>query len=293
MSASDKIRLTVLTTINAPVEKVWDFWTNPFHILHWNFASDDWQTTYAENDLKAGGRFLSRMEAKDGSMGFDFTGEYTRIELHQKIGFLLDDGRSVELTLISSENETTIQEVFEAEQENTPELQQKGWQSILDNFRHYVESNGSNEFMHFENKINASANKVFKTMIDEKTYREWTKEFHPTSHFKGTWKKGSKILFLGTDSKGNQGGMVSKIKEIIPDRFISIENLGIVQNGIEIMCGPEVDSWAGSLENYTFKAENDKTILSIDIDSNQDFRTYFEETWPKALEKLKAICENK
>jgi uncharacterized protein YndB with AHSA1/START domain len=292
MSTSDKIRLTVLTTINAPVEKVWDFWTNPFHILHWNNASDDWQTTYAENDLKAGGRFLSRMEAKDGSMGFDFTGEYTRIDFHQKIESLLDDGRSVELTLIPVEKGTTVKEVFEAEQENTPELQQKGWQAILDNFRHYVESNGSKEFMHFETSINASANKVFKTMIDEKTYREWTKEFNPTSYFKGTWQKGSKIVFLGTDSKGNQGGMVSKIKEIIPDRFISIENLGIIQNGIEIMCGPEVDSWAGSLENYTFIAVNDKTIISIDIDSNQEFRSYFEETWPKALEKLKAICEN-
>jgi hypothetical protein len=128
-------------------------------------------------------------------------------------------------------------------------------------------------------------------MLDGKHYREWTSAFNPSSRFQGSWEKGAKILFLGADEEGNSGGMVSRIKENIPNKFVSIEHLGMVQNEKEITSGQEIESWAGALENYTFSENNGVTLLSVDTDTNQQYKDYFAETWPKALHKLKAICE--
>jgi uncharacterized protein YndB with AHSA1/START domain len=288
-----KTSISVETTINAPVEKVWNLWTDPKHIIRWNNASEDWHTPRAENELRAGGKFLSRMESKDGKMGFDFTGEYNKVEFLKQINYTIADGRKVQVKFVSRGIETVLKETFEAEEVNPVEMQKAGWQSILDNFKKHVENYGRFEIMHFEIKINAPAEKVYKAMIDKDQYSEWTFDFNPTSHFKGSWDKGSKILFLGTDEKGNTGGMVSRIKENIPNKFLSIEHLGIIRNGEEIMRGEPVEKWAGCLENYTISSFNDKTILEVNIDSNDEFKSYFDETWPKALKKLKSICEEK
>lgn len=291
MATTERTIITVEATMNAPVEKVWDLWTDPKHIVHWNNASDDWHTPKAENDLRVGGKFLSTMEAKDGSWGFDFSGEYSKVEQHKQIEYTLDDGRKVQVSFISKENETTVTETFEAEQTHTIEMQQAGWQAILDNFKKYVESSAMLETLHFEININAHVEKVYNMMLNEKHFAQWTAEFNPTSHFIGSWKKGSKILFLGTDQDGSMGGMVSRINENIPNKFVSIEHLGIVQDGKEITSGSDIDGWAGALENYTFTEDNGKTLLLVDMDANQEFKSYFLETWPKALNKLKAICE--
>ena len=291
MATIEKTNITVAVTIHAPVEKVWKFWTDPKHVIHWNNASDDWHTTKAENDLRPGGKFLSRMEAKDGSMGFDFTGKYTKIEKHKLIESILDDGRQVMVSFLPNGNETTISEIFEAEQENTIELQQAGWQSILDNFKKYAETSDKMESLHFEIIINANAEKVYRTLIDEKHYTEWTSAFNPTSYYKGSWEKGSKILFLGTDPDGNMGGMASRIKENIPNKFVSIEHLGIIKDGKELTYGDEVESWAGAMENYSFTQKGNTTLFGVDADSNQEFKAYLCEAWPRALNKLKEICE--
>ena len=140
METPDKKIISIEATINASAEKVWDLLTNPEHIVRWNNASDDWHTPRAENDLRAGGRFLSRMEARDGSSGFDFSGVYTEVKPPEKIGYTLDDGRRVQILLVSRGNATMVKESFEAEQVNSVELQQDGWQSILDNFKKYVEA---------------------------------------------------------------------------------------------------------------------------------------------------------
>jgi len=136
-----KETITVETLVNAPVEKVWEFWTKPEHITKWNAASDDWHTTRAENNLRIGGKFLSRMEAKDGSFGFDFEGIYTDVITHEKISYTLLDDRKVTITFSQTENGVQIIETFEAETENTLELQKLGWQAILNNFKKYVENN--------------------------------------------------------------------------------------------------------------------------------------------------------
>ena len=291
MATLEKTVITVGAEINAPVEKVWEFWTDPKHIVRWNNASDDWHTPKAENDLRVGGKFLSRMEAKDGSMGFDFIGVYSKIEPLRQIEYTLEDDRTVQISFAADGDKTTVTETFEAEQENTLELQQFGWQSIVNNFKRYVETSGKMETLHFEIIINANVEMVFNVMIDDKHYREWTAEFNPTSHFVGSWEKGAKIVFIGYDQDGNEGGMIGRIKENIPNQFLSIEYLGIVQNGREITSGADIEGWAGCNENYTFTENSSGTLLAVDLDSNQEFMSYFIETWPKALNKLKAICE--
>jgi uncharacterized protein YndB with AHSA1/START domain len=133
--------ITVQVVVNAPVEKVWRLWTDPEHIKQWNNASDDWRTPRAENDLKTGRKFLYRMEAKDGSAGFDFLGVYDEIRENELIAYTIDDGRKVKVAFRkNSDLETGVVETFEAEGTYPIEMQRTGWQAILDNFKSYAES---------------------------------------------------------------------------------------------------------------------------------------------------------
>jgi uncharacterized protein YndB with AHSA1/START domain len=141
MDTSEKTNITIQTTIDAPVEKVWELWTAPEHITKWCFASDDWHAPSAENDLRAGGKFSSRMEAKDGSMGFDFGGVYETVKTNELIEYVLGDDRRVKITFKQNGDQTEVVETFEAESTNPVEMQRGGWQAILDNFKKYVEAN--------------------------------------------------------------------------------------------------------------------------------------------------------
>ncbi|MBZ4190219.1 SRPBCC family protein [Niabella beijingensis] len=132
--------ITVAATINMPVEKVWEYWTEPEHIKKWNSASDDWHTPRAENDLWTGGSFSSRMEARDGSMGFDFGGVYDEVKVNERIAYTMGDGRKVEVLFSGKGNSTAVTETFDAETTNPVEMQQAGWQAILDNFKQYTEA---------------------------------------------------------------------------------------------------------------------------------------------------------
>ncbi|HWJ91771.1 MAG TPA: SRPBCC family protein [Flavisolibacter sp.] len=137
-----KTLITVEADIKAPVEKVWKCWSSPEDIKQWNSASPDWHTPFAENDLRTGGKFLSRMEAKDGSVGFDFGGVYDEVITHKRISYTMGDGRKVTVDFLPEGNSTKVVEKFEAESVNSVELQRGGWQSILNNFKNYVESQG-------------------------------------------------------------------------------------------------------------------------------------------------------
>lgn len=145
MAPTESTIINVRAEISAQIEKVWNLWTYPKHIIHWNNASADWHTTYAENNLRIGGKFLSRMEAKDRSSGFDFTGVYSKIDLLKNIEYTITGGRKVQVVFISKGDKTTISETFEAEQINTIEQQKTGWQSILDNFKRYAETSEESE----------------------------------------------------------------------------------------------------------------------------------------------------
>lgn len=140
MELGNKTNITVENTITAPVETVWNLWTTPEHITRWNNASEDWHSPFAENDLRAGGKFLSRMEARDGSFGFDFTGVYDDVKTNELIAYTMEDGRKVHITFTGDGNETKVTETFEAEGENPVEMQRAGWQAILDNFKKYAEA---------------------------------------------------------------------------------------------------------------------------------------------------------
>ncbi len=140
MEAQNKTVITISNTVNAPVEKVWEYWTKPEHITQWNNASDDWHTPRAENDLRVGGSFSCRMEAKDGSFGFDFGGVYDSIIPNAYIEYTLGDGRKVIVKFDADGNKTKVTENFEAENTNSIELQKGGWQAILDNLKKYTET---------------------------------------------------------------------------------------------------------------------------------------------------------
>lgn len=143
--------------------------------------------------------------------------------------------------------------------------------------------------------IKASAEKVYKTMLgldNIETYNQWTAEFNPTSTYEGSWVKGTKIYFVGTDENGKKGGMVSEIAENIPFEFVSIRHYGILDGENEITEGPEIEKWAGSLENYSFHEHNGITTVIAEIELAEEYLNYFDETWPRALNKLKELSES-
>lgn len=137
-----KEAITVEIIINVEREKVWDFFNDPKHIVKWNHASDDWHSPRAENNLRVGGKFNNRMQAKDGSEGFDFTGTYTEVVAPERLAYTMDDGRTAAVTFEEMGNSTYVKTVFDPEGENSIELQKGGWQAILDNFKKYAESKG-------------------------------------------------------------------------------------------------------------------------------------------------------
>ena len=149
--------------------------------------------------------------------------------------------------------------------------------------------------LQFKTEIIASAKKVYNTMLgidNIETYEQWTAEFNPTSTYEGNWDKGSKIYFVGTDENGKRGGMVSEIADNIPFKFVSIRHYGILDGEKEITEGPDVEKWAGGLENYTFEEHNGVTTVTIESDVDEDYLDYFNTTWSKALNKLKELSEN-
>lgn len=133
-------KITIQAEVNAPIDKVWKFYTEPEHITQWGFASDDWHAPYADNDLRVGGKFTTTMAAKDGSMSFDFGGEYYEVEDQHLIAYKIGDGRDVRVEFTSEGDKTQITAVFDADDVYSAEQQRFGWQSILDNFKKHVEA---------------------------------------------------------------------------------------------------------------------------------------------------------
>ena len=148
--------------------------------------------------------------------------------------------------------------------------------------------------LHFTITINSPVSHVWSTMLSDDTYRQWTEPFNPGSYYVGDWSQGSRILFLGPNPDGSgEGGMIARIAENRLHEFLSIEHLGIIQNGIEDTTSDEVKRWTPAFENYTFTALGDSvTQLDIDLDSNEEYAEMFSDMWPKALSKLKSLCED-
>ena len=292
MTTAEKTSITVATTINAPVEKVWDAWTLPQHILQWNNASEDWHTRKAENDLRVGGSFVSRMEAKDDSFGFDFGGTYDEVKQHEVIAYTLGDGRKVRIEFKENEGSTTVTETFDAESTHPVDVQQQGWQAIMDNFKSYVESKRNLITLHFTIPIKGAPEEVQRVMLEDESYREWTSLFHPGSYFEGSWEKGTDIRFLGPSEDGQQYGMLARIKENIPGKIVAIEHYGMIDKGQEVTSGEAVAEWEGAQENYYFREEDGETVLTVVVDTTKEYENHMMEAWQKALARLKEICES-
>ena len=139
------MKITIEVLVKNDMATVWNAWNNPNDIKQWNAASDDWHTTQINVELVVGGKFSSRMEAKDGSMGFDFEGTYTHIDEYKRIEYLLGDDRTVEIDFQQTDSGVLVTETFDAENENSAEMQRQGWQSILDNFARHVESKSNSQ----------------------------------------------------------------------------------------------------------------------------------------------------
>lgn len=133
-------KITVSATVDVPVARVWQAWNTPSDIMKWNAADPSWHCPSSENDLAVGGRFKNRMEARDGSFGFDFEGTYEMIELNKEITYVMDDGRKATTLFTEQNGKTSIETTFDAETENDVEMQKQGWQAILNNFANYVQS---------------------------------------------------------------------------------------------------------------------------------------------------------
>lgn len=149
--------------------------------------------------------------------------------------------------------------------------------------------------LQFKVSINAPVTKVYNFMLgtdNKSTYEQWTSLFNPTSTYEGSWEKGNKIHFIGEDENGEKGGMVSKIAENIPNQFVSIQHYGLLKADKEITEGSEVEKRANGFENYTFEEHKETTTVTVDLDTTEDFVDYMKQTYPKALDKLKELCEN-
>jgi hypothetical protein len=147
------------------------------------------------------------------------------------------------------------------------------------------------ETLTFSTFINADKRKVWDTMLEDKTYREWTKAFMEGSYYDGSWEKGSEIRFLGADEHGKLQGIISRIKENRKYEFVSIEHFGLIKDGIVDTQSDEVKKWAPSFENYTFNSKENGTEVIVEMQVNTEYKEMFEDMWPRALKNLKTLCE--
>lgn len=148
--------------------------------------------------------------------------------------------------------------------------------------------------LQFTIAIKAPASKVYRTMLgldSIKTCEKWLKVFNPTSTFKGTWEKGTKLYFIGTDENGNPGGMVSMVEEHVPDKFVSLRHVAVMEDNQEMTEGPEIEKWAGGHENYAFEESRDVTTVTVETDTPYGHIDYFKTSWPAALQKIKEMAE--
>ena len=148
--------------------------------------------------------------------------------------------------------------------------------------------------LQFKVNINSPVSKIYDLMLglkNKSTYEQWVSVFNPTSTYEGSWDKWSKILFVWVDENGEKWGMISRIVENIPNKFVSIQHYGLLNAGVEITEGLEVEKWANGFENNTFEENNKYTTITVELDTNEDFVDFMQEMYPKALDKLKELCE--
>jgi uncharacterized protein YndB with AHSA1/START domain len=279
--------ITVAATVAAPAAKVWACWTSPEHITQWNNASPGWHCPAAVNDLRPGGKFSYRMEAKDGSFGFDFWGVYDEVVTNELITYTMGDGRKTRIVFSAAGNETAVTETFEAESENSAELQKTGWQAILDNFKKHAGYVSVYEPLRFSIVIEAPKIKVWDVMLDAETYKQWAGAAWPGSYYEGEWKEGGTVYFFNPEKSGTK----VKLLEHREYEFSLAEHISSFNNGVEDTESKTAKGWIGSKESYTFTEAGGKTTVEAVMYVTAAWHGIFMADMPKALAKLKEICE--
>lgn len=148
--------------------------------------------------------------------------------------------------------------------------------------------------LRYTKDISATPDRVHDVMLglsNKRTYEQWTAPFNPTSTWEGSWNKGEKMLFIGVSEDGKKGGMIARITENIPGEFVAIQHYGVMEGGVEITEGPKVEGWKNAIESYRFEPTTNGTKVTAEVDTVDEYASYFDETWPKALEVLKEVCE--
>ena len=147
------------------------------------------------------------------------------------------------------------------------------------------------ERLQFNTQIKAPLEQVFKTMLDKEGYKQWTSVFCSTSDFEGSWNQGEKIMFVATNKEGKREGMLGRVKAYVPNDFVSVEYYGMVDGDQEVTEGETADGFRGMYENFSFEPSGHGTNVTVDVDVEAAFKSYLSETYPKALNRLKEICE--
>ena len=277
--------ITIEALINAPVEKVWELWTNPVDITNWSTPSPDWHTPRAMHDLKPGGEFVYRMEARDGSFGFDFGGRFDVVKPGHQLAYTMGDGRKANILFTQQDGKTKITETFDPENENPIEFQKAGWQAILDNFRKYAERV---VLVEFQVRVNASKKHVWETMLHPATYNEWANAGWPGATYEGTWAEGEEVKFVSASGEGTLATLVAhKPYDLSHAKHMAV----LLKGGAEDRDSELALGWIGTHERYTFTEEDGVTALTVTITTTPEWAAMFSDGWPKALNKLKVMCE--
>lgn len=275
-----------------PLTYVWTAYNQPNHIVRWNAASDDWHCPQSQVDLRPGGRFCNRMESRDGAYAFDFEGEYRQVTFEKSLHYVLDDGRHAWVNFEAMGNNCQVKVDFEAENIHPHEMQQQGWQAILDRFAAYTERLKGLKPLHFEQQIAATPEKVEATMLGAETYPVWTLAFNGSSGYKGSWEEGEEIIFLGKNENGKEVGMVGEIAIHRPAEYVAISFTGLWDDGQAIYADEQVAAFKDTREEYRFVKRDGGTLLVVDIDDVGEHYEHFMEIWPKALLDLKKLAED-
>lgn len=299
--------IVISADVLASANDTWNFFTHAKHVIRWNHASDDWHSVSARNDVREGGKFLFRMEAKNGSFGFDFSGVYERIEKPARLQYRLDDGRMVDVRFEPATNPATnthetseatnVTISFDPEASHSIAMQREGWQAILNNFKAYAQLHAEKrwEVFLFEITINAPPRTVYEAVTDKELFSCWTRVFHPSSLYEGSWDAGAKILFLGLDAQGCPEGLSAVVTDNIPHSLIALRYVGVVSAGAETTTSEDALAWRDARERYVFRsAQGGKaTELLVDTDVLAGDCENFQAKWNEALAELKKICETK
>lgn len=281
--------ITISTTINAPIANVFNSYLNPQDNLRWNTAGYGWTNDYAKIDAIAGGEFHIGYKSPDEKNDFDFNGKYIEIVKDKLIKSELGDGRKVEVNFEAEDEKTHVTIIFDAEEENSLDLQKQGWSAILENFKKFVErkSNPKNASITKNIVIQATKEKVWKMLLEDKPYRQWTSSFTEGSYYEGEMKYDGKIMFLSPSGTG----ISSKIVVFIPNFQISFEHLGGVKDGIEDFKSSEFEGWKYARETYTLNGVDGKVNLQIYVEVTKNEEQMMSDLWDKALAELKKMCE--